>query len=159
MQIVREEYHRALGSLYGLAIGNALGMPTQMMDRTTVQQLFPQFKTFYPGPAQNWISHGQPVGKVTDGTEQAIILARRLIAGQGRVDSLQFVAELLSWAQEAETNGSDQLGPSSRRGPQAVQNGTPPEVTGGHGHANGTAMRIAPTGIAARFSVLASGRP
>lgn len=149
---MKEEHHRALGSLYGLAIGDALGMPTQMMDRATVQQLFPDFKTFYPGPAQNWISHGQPAGKVTDDTEQAMILARLLIAGRGRVDSHQFVAELLSWAQEAEKDGRDQLGPSSRRALQAVQNGIPPEEAGRHGHTNGAAMRIAPVGIAARFS-------
>jgi ADP-ribosylglycohydrolase len=149
--MMAEDCDRALGSLYGLAIGDALGMPTQMLNRARVKALFPHFEDFYPGPQENSISRGQPAGKVTDDTEQALILARLLIAGQGQVDSRKFVQALLKWAQMAEQDGSDQLGPSSRRALEAMQYGVPPEESGRYGHTNGAAMRIAPVGIAARF--------
>lgn len=66
---------RALGALAGLAIGDALGMPTQMLPRDEVQRLFPVPSWFAAGPAQNRISAGWRAAKVTDDAEQALILA------------------------------------------------------------------------------------
>ena len=138
---------RARAAFVGLAIGDALGMPTQMLPRQRVAALFPSLDGFAPGPPENFISAGQPAGSVTDDTQQAFILARLLIAGNGRIDSAQFVKELLAWSQDAEANGTEQLGPSSRRALEAIQRGLPVEEAGRHGDTNGAAMRIAPAGI------------
>jgi ADP-ribosylglycohydrolase len=137
----------ARAALVGLAIGDALGMPTQMLSRQRVAALFPSLDGFAAGPPENYISAGQPAGSVTDDTQQALILARLLIAGDGHIDSAQFVKELLAWSQAAEANGTEQLGPSSRRALQAIQRGLPVEEAGRHGDTNGAAMRIAPAGI------------
>ncbi|MBX5448448.1 ADP-ribosylglycohydrolase family protein [Thermogemmatispora sp.] len=143
-----EREQRARGALLGLAIGDALGMPTQMLPRSVVAQLFPSLEGFEAGPPQNAISAGQPAGKVTDDTQQALLVARLLVEGQGHVISHRFVEELLRWAELAEADGSEQLGPSSRRALEAVRRGLRPEEAGRRGDTNGAAMRIAPVGIA-----------
>lgn len=139
---------RALGAMYGLAIGDALGMPTQMLPRPSVLRLFPSLAGFHPGPEENRISRGQSAGRVTDDTEQALLLADELLKGRGAVDPRSFVERLLVWAREAEKDGSEQLGPSSRRAMEAVLRGGSPEESGRNGATNGAAMRIAPVGVA-----------
>ena len=138
---------RAQGALMGLAIGDALGMPTQLLPRQQVAALFPSLNGFVAGPPENAISAGRPAGSVTDDTHQALIIAQLLIAGNGHVDNGQFVKQLLAWAREAEANGTEQLGPSSRRALEAIQQGLPLEEAGRRGDTNGAAMRIAPVGI------------
>lgn len=138
---------RASGVLVGLAIGDALGMPTQLLSRQKVAELFPTFSGFYAGPPENEIGAGQPAGSVTDDTQQMLIVARLLIEGKGHLDNQRFVEELLAWAREAEINGTEQLGPSSRRALEAIQQGQSIELAGRRGDTNGAAMRIAPVGI------------
>jgi ADP-ribosylglycohydrolase len=144
----QEMMRRAQGTLMGLAIGDALGMPTQMLPRPVVARLFPVLEGFEAGPLQNAISAGQPAGRVTDDTQQALLVARLLVEGQSHVEGARFVEELLRWAEQAEADGSEQLGPSSRRALEAVQRGAAPEEAGRRGDTNGAAMRIAPVGIA-----------
>ena len=76
---------RARGALYGLAIGDALGMPTQMLSRDQVIDLWgPLLTGFEPAPAGHPVAAGMPAGAVTDDTEQAVLLGRLLLSG--RVD-------------------------------------------------------------------------
>jgi ADP-ribosylglycohydrolase len=141
---------RACGALYGLAIGDALGMPTQFLSRSAVRQLYgPSLTGFEPGPASNPISAGMPAGSVTDDTQQAVILARTLIDGHGRVDHRLLADRLLAWEAEMVGQGSaDLLGPSTRRALTALNEGASLEEAGRWGDTNGAAMRIAPVGIA-----------
>src|ERR1700722_16454682 len=90
-----------------------------------------------------------PAGAVTDDTEQAVLLGRLLIDGDGRVDPGELAAALLGWERGMAARGSpDLLGPSTKRALLAVQAGVPPTETGRYGDTNGAAMRIAPVGIA-----------
>ena len=139
---------RARGALYGLAIGDALGMPTEFLPRRQVTALFPELHGFEPGPAANELSAGTPAATVTDDTQQALIVARLLVEGQGHIDAGRFIHALLAWADAAEADGSEQLGPSSRRALEAVRRGVPPETAARRGDTNGAAMRIAPLGVA-----------
>lgn len=138
---------RAQGALYGLAIGDALGMPTQLLPRELVRRLFPRLDGFLPGPPENAISAGQPAARVTDDTEQMMIVAELLLEGAGHLDGQRFVQRLLEWARLAEQNGSEQLGPSSRRALEAIQRGASLQEAGRRGDTNGGAMRIAPVGV------------
>src|ERR1035438_2598694 len=71
---------RARGALYGLAIGDALGMPTQMMPRPDIAARWgPMLTGFEPAPPGHPIAAGQPAGTVTDDTEQAVLLGRLLV--------------------------------------------------------------------------------
>lgn len=145
------ETKRGLGALYGLAIGDALGMPTQLLPPDLVHRLFPTIDGFLPGPAENCVSRGQPAGRVTDDTEQALILADLLVEGQGRVDPTEFARRLLAWANDAEANGTEQLGPSSHRALEAVRRGMSVDESGRWGTTDGAAMRITPMGVACVF--------
>ncbi|AQP48204.1 hypothetical protein BW730_12525 [Tessaracoccus aquimaris] len=143
---------RAEGALIGLALGDALGMPTQMLTRSRIAELFGTLDRFHPGPAENPISPGQVAGTVTDDTEQAVILARLILDGGGTVDLTTFAQALSDWHHEMEAKGSlDLLGPSTLRAIEAFRRGTPPTETGRWGDTNGAAMRVAPLGIAHRI--------
>ena len=140
----------ALGALYGLAIGDALGMPTQFLSRASVLESYgPALTGFEPGPAPNPISAGMPAGSVTDDTQQAVILARTLIDGGGTIDHRLLADRLLVWEADMVRQGSaDLLGPSTRRALNALNEKVPLEEAGRWGDTNGAAMRIAPIGVA-----------
>jgi ADP-ribosylglycohydrolase len=133
--------------LYGLAIGDALGMPTQMLSRRQITRRWgPVLTGFEPAPPGHPIAAGMPAGAVTDDTEQAVLLGRLLLSGP--VDSRELAAALVDWERDMAARGSlDLLGPSTRRALDAVLAGTPPEEAGVSGDTNGAAMRITPVGI------------
>jgi ADP-ribosylglycohydrolase len=133
--------------LYGLAIGDALGMPTQMLSRRQITQRWgPVLTGFEPAPPGHPIAAGMPAGAVTDDTEQAVLLGRLLLSGP--VDPRELAAALVGWERDMAARGSlDLLGPSTRRALDAVLAGTPPEEAGVSGDTNGAAMRITPVGI------------
>ena len=140
---------RARGALYGLAIGDALGMPTQLLSRREITERWGALlHGFVPAPPGHPIAAGMPAGAVTDDTEQAVLLGRLLVRGGGAVDPRELAAALVSWELDMAERGSlDLLGPSTKRAVAAVLAGTPPEEAGASGDTNGAAMRIAPVGI------------
>jgi ADP-ribosylglycohydrolase len=140
---------RALAALTGLAIGDALGMPTQSLPRETIRACYGTLAEFHPGPPDQPIAPNMPAGSVTDDTEQALLVGRLLVAGNGRIDPYQLAADLLSWEQDMRRRGSlDLLGPSTKAAVAAVAAGVPIEQAGRNGATNGAAMRITPVGIA-----------
>ncbi|MGH3194874.1 MAG: ADP-ribosylglycohydrolase family protein [Streptosporangiaceae bacterium] len=141
---------RARGALYGLAIGDALGMPTQMLSRAEIRdrwgELLPGFE---PAPPGHPIAAGLPAGAITDDTEQAVLLGRLLVKGNGTVDPRELAEALVRWERTMAERGSlDLLGPSTKRAVAAVLAGAPPGEAGATGATNGAAMRITPVGIA-----------
>ncbi len=144
-----DELERARGALLGLAAGDALGMPTQMLSRGRVRALYGEVAGFEPAPAENPISVGTPAGRVTDDTDQALLVAELLVAGGGSVDLDAMATRLIAWHQVNQARGSlDLLGPSTVRALAAYRDGVPAHETGRWGDTNGAAMRVAPVGIA-----------
>ncbi|MEU6680477.1 ADP-ribosylglycohydrolase family protein [Streptomyces sp. NPDC046925] len=140
---------RALGAFYGLALGDALGMPTQIMSRADVVRVYGTVTGFEASRSDNPVSAGMPAGSVTDDTDQAVIVARLLVEGGGHIEPLRFADELLSWEREMKDKGSfDLLGPSTKAALDAVAGGTDPKEAGKYGTTNGAAMRVTPVGIA-----------
>jgi ADP-ribosylglycohydrolase len=140
---------RALGAFYGLALGDALGMPTQSMSRAEIARRYGPIRTLRDAVADQPIAPGMPAGSVTDDTEQAVLLARLLISGGGRVAPEAFATALLDWESEMTRRGSlDLLGPSTKRALELLGTGTPPREAGRTGTTNGAAMRITPVAIA-----------
>jgi ADP-ribosylglycohydrolase len=139
---------RAVGALTGLALGDALGMPTQGLPREVVRDRYGILDDFHPGPDDNDISRGQPAGRVTDDTDQAVILGDLFVAGHGTVDAHEFAGALLGWERRMRESGShDLLGPSTVRALALVAEGVSADRTGRWGDTNGAAMRIAPIGV------------
>ncbi len=140
----------ALGALYGLAIGDALGMPTQSLPRTTIVARYGHLITqFYPGSPDHPIVPGLPGGTVTDDTEQALLLANLLVQSHGSPDVKVLAEKLIEWENDMQRRGShDLLGPSTKSALASLQSGQDAKVAGRFGTTNGAAMRIAPVGIA-----------
>jgi ADP-ribosylglycohydrolase len=124
-------------------------MPTQYLPREWIMRRYGILDDFYAGPPENHISGGMAAGRITDDTDQTVILGRLIVAGHGRVDPELFAKELLSWEEHMVAAGSaDLLGPSTRKALQLVADGTPTDQSGRTGATNGAAMRVAPVGIA-----------
>ncbi|BBG00153.1 MULTISPECIES: ADP-ribosylglycohydrolase family protein [Pseudonocardia] len=143
------ERDRALGALLGLAIGDALGMPTQSLSRSAIAERYGIVDRLLDGADDQPIAPNLPAGTVTDDTEQALLLARVLVEHEGRVPPRVFAARLEAWEQEMIRRGSlDLLGPSTRRALTRLAEGEPAERAGRDGTTNGAAMRVTPVGIA-----------
>lgn len=140
---------RALGALYGLALGDALGMPTQIMSRASIEARFGRVTGFEAGPPDNPVAAGLPAGSVTDDTEQAVLVGQLLADGEGHIDPARLAEALLAWEETMRAKGSlDLLGPSTKAALDAVARGVPATETGRTGTTNGAAMRVTPVGIA-----------
>jgi ADP-ribosylglycohydrolase len=140
---------RALGAFTGLAVGDALGMPTQSMSRAAIAAAYGPVTGLLDAVATQPIAPSMPAGSITDDTEQAIMLARLLIDGRGKVDPYVFADALLIWEADMIRRGSaDLLGPSTKKALSRLQEGVPAEEAGRAGTTNGAAMRVTPVGIA-----------
>jgi ADP-ribosylglycohydrolase len=139
----------ALAALQGLAIGDALGMPTQLMSRAAVASRWGRISGFEAAGAEHPLAAGMAAGSITDDTEQALLVARLIVEGRGHVDPASFARELVAWEDGMLARGSlDLLGPSTKRAVDAVLAGEPLDQAGRFGTTNGAAMRVTPAGIA-----------
>lgn len=139
---------RALGALVGGALGDALGMPTQLLSPARIAELYGHIEGFITPFADHPVSKGLPAGTITDDTEQALLLGRILVESGNRFDHARWVNALLDWERDVKARGSyDLLGPSTKRAIDAINNGVAAEEAGRGGDTNGAAMRIAPVGI------------
>jgi ADP-ribosylglycohydrolase len=125
-------------------------MPTQMLSRAEIRERWGRLlRGFEPAPARHPIAAGLPAGAITDDTEQAVLLGRLLVRGDGTIEPRELAAALVSWEHRMAERGSlDLLGPSTKRAVAAVLAGAPPDQAGASGNTNGAAMRITPVGIA-----------
>jgi ADP-ribosylglycohydrolase len=143
-----ETIDRAMGALIGGAIGDALGMPTQLLSPARIAQLYGHVEDFVAPDVDHPVSKGMASGTITDDTEQALLLGRILVESGERFDHRRWVNALLDWERDVKARGSyDLLGPSTKRAIDAINDGVLPEEAGRSGDTNGAAMRIAPVGI------------
>lgn len=139
---------RALGALVGGALGDALGMPTQLLSPAEIKAAYGFVDRFTAPTPDHPVSRGLPPGSVTDDTEQTLLLGRVLVDSGPVFDHRRWVDALLGWERDVKARGSyDLLGPSTKRALDAINKGVAPEEAGRGGDTNGAAMRIAPVGI------------
>ena len=148
-------FSRAYGALAGLALGDALGMPTQEMFPEQIRSVYGRITGLVDGDASQPYAPGMPAGSVTDDTEQALLVASLLVRGRGSssgrvaLDAGEFAHALLAWEDSMIERGSlDLLGPSTKAALELVRAGEDPLTVGGAGTTNGAAMRVTPIGIA-----------
>ena len=96
-------FSRAYGALAGLALGDALGMPTQAMSPEQIRAVYGRITGLVDGDASQPYAPGMPAGSVTDDTEQALLVASLLVRGRGSssgrvaLDAGEFAHALLAW--------------------------------------------------------------
>ena len=140
---------RALGTLIGGALGDALGMPTQLLSPTQIRSSY-GFVDGFVAP-----SHGPSGVEGTAGRAPSPTTPNRRCCSAASCwnpgqsfDHKRWVDALLDWERDVKARGSyDLLGPSTKRAIDAINDGVPPEEAGRDGDTNGAAMRIAPVGI------------
>ncbi|MDE2855995.1 MAG: ADP-ribosylglycohydrolase family protein [Chloroflexota bacterium] len=136
--------NKILGCLYGQALGDAFAMPAQVHPGDT-ERCFGWLDSWQPAPADHLVHAGLPAGRITDDSEQAFSIAQAVIdAGGVTLDAA--VTGLVAWYDRVDGDNCPLVGPSTRRGINALKAGEDPRRTGLWGDTNGAPMRIAPIG-------------
>ena len=137
---------KILGGLYGQALGDAWGMPAYFDIDHTWKAYGGWITELKPGPADHPVHFGLPAGRITDDSEQAFSLAQAFIA-HGGVSLDAAVEAIITWYDRVGGDDSPYVGPSTKRGVQALKRGDDPRTTGNWGDTNGAPMRISPVGL------------
>lgn len=139
-------YDKFLGSLYGTAIGDAMGMPTTFLSRSEIKKRYGFVSTFIEPPNDSPVHASLKPGSYTDDTELTFALAKAII--RSRAVNPQVVAEeLVKWADSYGALISNIIGPSTRKALSLLKRGEPVEISGKFGTTNGCAMKISPVGL------------
>ena len=137
--------NKILGCLYGQALGDAFAMPAQVHPDDT-ERAFGWLDSWQPAPDDHIVHAGLPAGRITDDSEQAFSIARAIIDA-GAVTLEAAVGGIVTWYDRVDGDNSPYVGPSTRRGVNALKAGEDPRKTGLWGDTNGAPMRISPIGL------------
>ncbi len=147
-------HNKILGGLYGQALGDAFAMPAQVHPDDT-ERSFGWLDSWQDAPDDHIVHAGLPAGRITDDSEQAFSIVQAVIdAGGVTLDAV--VTGLVSWYDRVGGDESPYVGPSTRRGVNALKAGEDPRSTGLWGDTNGAPMRISPIGLLNPGDILAA---
>lgn len=144
--VLQQEYSAILGALYGQAIGDAMGMPSELWPLHQVRDYFGWIDNFLPAPKENIAANGFQAGEFTDDTQQAIALMDAVIQCRGNIDAKVIAKHILQWAERVDAFNKNILGPTSKQALLAIRSGADIQQISANGVTNGAAMRIAPVG-------------
>jgi ADP-ribosyl-[dinitrogen reductase] hydrolase len=131
-------------TLTGLAIGDALGQPFEMVDHGH-PTLVAWDGSFQPCPDTHPFCKGLKAGQWTDDTKMALALAKSIV-DHGGFDPSAAAAEYLSWYRSGDHRG---MGTATKAALSRLDLEVHHLGSGELGaEGNGTAMRIAPLGLA-----------
>ena len=133
------------GAIIGLAVGDALGFPTEFISRHQI------LERFGPEGVTDFVASHHPAGTYTDDTQMSIAVAEGLLdAGiDASIDDLmQAIANrFVTWARSPENNRAP--GGTCLRGCANLADGVPWRDAGvANSKGCGSAMRVAAIGIA-----------
>ncbi|MDU5686538.1 MAG: ADP-ribosylglycohydrolase family protein, partial [Kluyvera cryocrescens] len=137
---------RILGALYGQALGDAMGMPSELWPRSRVKAHFGWIDQFLPGPAENNAACYFNRAEFTDDTSMALCLADAILECHGQIDPDVIGRNILAWAEEFDAFNKNVLGPTSKIALNAIREGKPVAELENNGVTNGAAMRVSPLG-------------
>ena len=137
---------KILGVLYGMAVGDAMGMPPELWSRKRMLDYYGEIRGFLDGCPENVISYQYKAGQFTDDTGQALTILDSLTE-TGFIPSPQSIAEhILAWAEKEDAFEKNILGPTSRVALRLFREGKSAKEISDQTLTNGAAMRIAPIG-------------
>jgi len=142
---VTSDRDRVAGMLAGVAIGDAMGMPTEFLTPEQIRSYYGQIDDFvqaYPDHPH----HRLPAGMVTDDTDHTVILASLLIE-HGEIRPRALAEKLLAWADSPRVRENRFVGPSTLKALADIKSGLPLEQVHRSGTTVGAAMRVAPLAI------------
>ena len=135
---------KILGTLYGQAIGDALGMPSELWNRNKIKDFW-ENHNFLDGPYENKVARNFTKGQFTDDTAQSLLIIDAL--NKNHFEPSKIIAdELIEWANTTNAFKNNILGPSSKAALTAIIQGEDSQFYTKNALTNGSAMRIAPIG-------------
>ena len=136
-----------LGALYGMALGDSMGMPSELLSRRKIKDIFKgRITDFLDSPNENPAAIGLKKGEFTDDPAQALVILDSLIENNYKPDKEIIAHNLIEWAMKTDAFNKNILGQSSKAALHAVQRHENPEPYTTKALTNGAAMRIAPIG-------------
>jgi ADP-ribosylglycohydrolase len=137
---------RILGAFYGQALGDSMGMPSELWPRTRVKAHFGWIDRFLPGPAENNAACYFDACHFTDDTSMALALADAILECDGTIVPEIIARNVMTWADGFDAFNKNVFGPSSKAAMKAIKVGTPIDELENNGVTNGAAMRVSPLG-------------
>ncbi len=137
---------RVLGVLYGMAIGDAMGMPPELWSRERVKAHYGKITDFLDGCPENAISYQYKAGQFTDDTGQALAILDSLIETDFVPSGKNIAQHILEWAKRENAFENNILGPTSKVALKLFEEGKSAREFSDEAVSNGAAMRIAPVG-------------
>lgn len=138
--------NKILGVLYGMAIGDAMGMPPELWSRAHLIEKYGVIEDFLDGPAENEISYQYKRGQYTDDTAQALVIVDSLVETDFLPSPDSIAGHILEWAKRENAFEMNILGPTSKATLEAFSKGEDASKFSDAALSNGAAMRIAPIG-------------
>lgn len=137
---------RILGLIQGGALGDSYGMATEFMTHQQIKQKYGMIHQLLSSDTQAVISKNCPAGTITDDTFHSLMIFNLLKKNQGKLNPLDYIAELKTWLNTYEY-AKNVTGPSTSKALELIEQGVDIHLTGIHGITNGSCMKIAPLGI------------
>ncbi len=137
---------KILGVLYGMAIGDAMGMPAELWSRKRLVEKYGKIEDFLDGDLENEISYQYKRGNFTDDTSQALTILDSLMETDFVPDATNIARHILEWAKKENAFENNILGPTSKVTLELFEQGKNARQYSEQALSNGAAMRIAPVG-------------
>lgn len=134
------------GAIYGMALGDAMGMPSELWGREKVRKYFGKIEGLLDGPKENSVACNYKKGQFTDDTGQALVIIDSLKDTKFKPNSKDIANKLLKWAQKEKVFENNILGPTSKVALANFRDGINSKAVTDKALSNGSAMRIAPIG-------------
>ena len=134
------------GALFGMALGDAMGMPAELWGRKRVKAFFGRIEGFLDGPAENDVAFNYKKGQFTDDTGQALVLLDSIASTDYEPDTRDIALRMLAWAEKENAFENNILGPTSKVALANFRDNIQDSRITDKALSNGSAMRIAPIG-------------
>ena len=138
--------NKIAGAIYGMALGDAMGMPSESWGREKVRKYFGKIEGLLDGPSENSVACNYKKGQFTDDTGQALVIIDSLNDTNFKPNSKDIATKLLKWAEKENAFENNILGPTSKIALANFRDGINSKAVTDKALSNGSAMRIAPIG-------------
>jgi ADP-ribosylglycohydrolase len=126
--------------LESLAVGDALGMPTEFMSREKIKKEY-GIVDHLIDPKYSLIHKDLKYSQITDDTEQNLYLIETYCTDR-KITIQNTVSSLIKWMEQTKAVEHGYIGPSSSRALKRIKEGESPEIAGMGGTTCGAPMRV-----------------
>lgn len=151
---------KIFGALYGVAIGDALGAPTELRNTEQIKQTFGGFvRDFVKSPSDTF-SAGYPIATVTDDFSMTYYVMKEIIKNKGRFDYEIAKKAIIQWGND-EYYFDKFAGPTTRAAIEKMRNNLPTDmdpfglINFNAQATNGGAMKVVPVALLANCDLTA----